>query len=225
MKQSWGGRSLFALKPSFRALCARTEEMIQQQCVTRAMGRVGHLCLRIQVEHGRPGRLEMRKCPACSSHRPHETAACKTCAGAGVIRLKRTIRVVVPQGVESGTILKVKGRGNCADGGQSPGDLYIGVIVRPHASIKRKGRHMYSTVDVPLTVALLGGTVTVGTLRGPRLLRIPPCTPHSHLLSLEGHGVGECGAHHFEVKVQLPEDVGKEEVAILEALGGRGCGQ
>ena len=85
----------------------------------------------------------------------------------------------------------------------------------------RRGLDLHSGVAVPLWDALLGGTAAVGTLRGATSLAIPPGTQHGTVLTLHGAGVAAgqvCGAHHFEVQVQLPREVGSAERALLQRL-------
>lgn len=94
--------------------------------------------------------------------------------------------------------------------------------------IWRTGLDVHSQLAVPLCDALLGGTATVATLRGPASLPIPPGTQHGAVLSLahagvhrEGEGEGRPasrGAHHFRVVVQLTRQVGGAEQALLQRL-------
>lgn len=104
----------------------------------------------------------------------------------------------------------------------------------------RSGLDLHSRLLVPLWDALLGGTVTVTTLRGAASLTIPPGTQHGAVLSLASAGVEQeaggrddgsgsgsrggagqqaaRGSHHFEVCVQLPRDIGGEEEGLLQRL-------
>lgn len=104
----------------------------------------------------------------------------------------------------------------------------------------RRGLDLHSRLSVPLWDALLGGTVTVTTLRGEASLAIPAGTQHGAVLSLASAGVEQPagsrgvssgggssrrgrqqaarGSHHFEVCVQLPRDVSSAEEALLLRL-------
>lgn len=97
--------------------------------------------------------------------------------------------------------------------------------VSPEEGIWRRGLDLHSQLAVPLWDALLGGTATVSTLRGDARLTIPPGTQHGAVLSLaqagvqrEGDGRGSCGAHHFEVVVELPRQVSSAEQELLQRL-------
>ena len=91
----------------------------------------------------------------------------------------------------------------------------------------RAALDLHSQLSVPLWDALLGCTATVSTLRGSASLTIPPGTQHGAVLSLQRAGVqreggagqrGSWGAHHFEVLVQLPRQVGSMEQQLLQRL-------
>ncbi len=60
--------------------------------------------------------------------------------------------------------------------GSPAGDLYISITVREHRLFTRKGSDLYITMDVPMTVAALGGDIQVPTLSGTVKYHIPKGT-------------------------------------------------
>ena len=94
--------------------------------------------------------------------------------------------------------------------------------MRPEPGTWREGLDLHSQLAVPLCDALLGGTATVSTLRGPAQLAIPPGTQHGALLAVAGAGVDSSesarGAHVFRVRLQLPREVSGAEEALLRRL-------
>jgi DnaJ-class molecular chaperone len=122
----------------------------------------------------------------------------------------RRVEVKLPPGVEDGARVRAAGQGPSGRGGGRAGDLFIRVHMLPHPVFRREGDDLYTTVQVPLDVALLGGEVMVPTLKGTRVsLRIPPETQNRTRLRLRGLGMPRLrgqghGDLYAEVDVRLP---------------------
>jgi DnaJ-class molecular chaperone len=138
----------------------------------------------------------------------------------------RRIEVRIPPGVRDGARVRAAGQGmEGRDGGQ-PGDLYLRVAIRFHPTIRREGDDLITRVQVPLDVALLGGEVTVPTLRGTAVsLRVPAGTQNGRRLRLRGLGMPKQraggdgnGDLYAEVDVRLPEPVPPEARELAERL-------
>jgi DnaJ-class molecular chaperone len=136
----------------------------------------------------------------------------------------RRIEVRIPPGVRDGARVRVAGQGTQGRDGGGPGDLYLRVRVRSHPTFRREGDDLYTRVQVPLDVALLGGEVMVPTLRGTAVsLRVPPGTQNGRRLRLRGLGVPKAGGGgngdlYAEVDVRLPEPVPPEARELAERL-------
>ena len=70
-----------------------------------------------------------------------------------------------------------------------PGDLYVEVNVRPHATFQRRGDDLHCTVELPMTAAALGTTVKLDTFDGTNELEIRPGTQAGDAMTLRGLGV------------------------------------
>jgi DnaJ-class molecular chaperone len=137
----------------------------------------------------------------------------------------RTVDVRIPAGVGDGSRVRVTGEGEHGSGGASSGDLYLRIRLQPHPVFQRKGRDLHVKIQLPLTVAVLGGEADVPTLGGkPLRLRIPPTTQNGQVFRLRGHGmtvVGkpqERGDLYATADVQLPRSLTPEQRAHFEAL-------
>ncbi len=122
----------------------------------------------------------------------------------------------IPPGTETGSRLRLRGRGEPGVAGGSAGDLFIRVTVEPHPYFTRQGRDL--SVEVPLTIdeATLGARVEVPTLDGLKTLPIPPGTSSGQKLRLRGQGVparGDKPAGDLFVvaKVVVPREPGRRE--------------
>ena len=136
----------------------------------------------------------------------------------------RRVEVRIPPGVRDGARVRVSGQGTPGRNGGRPGDLYIRVRVLPDPVFRREGDDLHVRAPVPLHVALLGGEVTVPTLKGTRVsLRVPAEVQNGTRLRLRGLGMprvrGEGqGDLYAEVDVRLPVPLTPEARELAQRL-------
>ena len=137
----------------------------------------------------------------------------------------RTVDVRIPAGVGDGSRVRIAGEGEQGSGGAQSGDLYLRIRLAPHPRFERKGRDLYTRVDLPLTTAVLGGEADVQTLSGKSLrLKIPPATQNGQRFRLRGHGMpvagkpDEQGDLYATINVQVPRELTPEQREHFEAL-------
>ncbi len=126
----------------------------------------------------------------------------------------RTISVTIPPGVDTGSVLRLKGQGQAGLRGGAEGDLLIEIKVKPDPKFHREGNNIRSDVEVPLATALLGGKVDVKTLRGTVSLSIPPGTSSDQRLRIRGQGIETKkakGDHLVRVVIEVPKKTFSEE--------------
>ncbi|MCY3561959.1 MAG: J domain-containing protein [bacterium] len=164
-------------------------------------------------------------CRRCSGLGTYVESPCRACRGRGRVRGERTYPLDVPPGVDTGTVLRLSGRGGVGLRGGPHGDLYVQVRTRPHASLRRHGDDLLATVEVPMTQAALGGRVTLETLDGPLELRIAPGTQTGQTMVCRykgvprGRGRGR-GNLLVEIAVQTPEELDDQQTELLRELAG-----
>ena len=100
----------------------------------------------------------------------------------------KKIRITIPAGIENGQTIKIQGHGGPGRNAGPNGDLYITFSIANHASIKRLGDNLYTTVDLDLYTAVLGGEFTTGTLDGQVKLKVAPETQNGSKVKLKGKG-------------------------------------
>jgi molecular chaperone DnaJ len=154
-------------------------------------------------------------------------APCPRCGGAGEIEEASKLNVKIPPGVETGSRVRVAGKGGGGSSGGPPGDLYIVVEVRPHPLLQREGNDL--TLEVPITVpeAVRGGSITVPTPDGDVSLRIPAGTQSGKRFRLRGKGVPQLqgrGRGDFFVRamIHVPLSVDGVDDALRALEGGYG---
>src|SRR6266545_2777364 len=129
----------------------------------------------------------------------------------------RRLEVTIPRGVDTGSRIRVPGRGG--DGR----DLHVVVTVRPHPVFTRRGADLERELQISLAEALLGAEVPVTTLRSRVLLRIPAGTQTGRQFRLKGQGMprlnGEgAGDLYVKVRVVLPTGLSPEAAAAARSL-------
>ena len=162
-------------------------------------------------------------CPVCHGRGGTVATPCPTCHGTGREPSARRVNVRIPPGVVEGQRIRLKGKGQPGGHGGPAGDLFVDVHVTPDARFARKGRHVTTTVSVPVTAALLGTTVEVPTLDGTVTLKVPAGTQPGTTMRVRGRGVPASGKHGagdllVTVAVSVPEKLTKEQRGIVERL-------
>ena len=164
-------------------------------------------------------------CPQCGGS-GKQRRPCPKCHGSGAINTPETLNVRIPPGVDTGSRVRVPGKGNAGFQGGPPGDLFIVADVEPHPVFERKGDHFYVKLPVTITEAALGAKVEVPTIDGPSTIKIPPGTQSGQKLRLRGKGPpslrdssGELRGDEFvEVQVMVPRVADERTKEILREL-------
>lgn len=143
----------------------------------------------------------------------------RTLSKDGVLR-----EVKIPKGVRTGSKIRLSGEGQAGFGGGRAGDLFLVVEVMPDPRFERQGDDLYTTVDVPLYTAVLGGKLGVKTMDGIVQLTIPAGTQNGTKFRLNGKGMprlknpDEHGNLYAVVNVVLPTRLSDKERALFEQL-------
>ena len=135
-------------------------------------------------------------------------------------------QVKIPPGVDTGSKIRIAGRGGAGMAGGPPGDLYVVIQVKPHAYFERHGRDIECEVPVTLAEAVLGGKIEVPTIDGPTAMTLPPGTQNGRRFRLRGKGApnrqgGERGNQFVRVHVVLPEKIDDRSRELLEEFSAR----
>lgn len=149
--------------------------------------------------------------------------ACPTCRGEGRVSKPDTVEVRIPQGVGSGTRLRVAGKGNAGIAGGPSGDLYITVRVDEHPFFKRDGDNIEIKLPLTVTEAGLGAKIEVPTIDGKALLKIPQGTQNGQKFRLREKGVFNArkstrGDEIVEVSIQTPDVQNERTRELLREL-------
>ena len=131
-----------------------------------------------------------------------------------------TVRVRIPPGADTGSVIRLPGRGSPGPRGGPPGDLVIETEVRPHPVLRREGLDLYLTLPVTLDEAYNGASVDVPTFEGTVVLKIPPRSQNHARLRLRGKGIARKatrGDLFVELDVRMPDQADEALAAALRA--------
>ncbi|MBM3223114.1 MAG: J domain-containing protein [Candidatus Tectomicrobia bacterium] len=131
------------------------------------------------------------------------------------------LQVKIPPGVDTGSKVRVAGKGDPGKHHGVAGDLYIVMRVRPHAYFAREGNDILCTVPVTLSEVLLGAKIEVPTIDGKTAVTLPAGTQNGRRLRLRGKGApalhgGGRGDQYVTVQVVLPETLDMRSRELLE---------
>jgi molecular chaperone DnaJ len=167
------------------------------------------------------GRLRFaQECPDCGGTGKRRQP-CSLCKGAGVTPKTETVKVRIPAGVDTGSRVRIPGKGEGGRMGAPPGDLFIITNVGRHKYFTRKGDNIYVTVPVTVPEAALGARIEVPTVEGKAQLRIPPGTQSGQKFRLRERGAPSLrnaqarGDQFIEVQITLPKVISEETKELL----------
>jgi molecular chaperone DnaJ len=160
---------------------------------------------------------ECSDCGGTGRRRP----PCSLCKGKGTVPKNETVKVRIPAGVETGSRVRIPGKGGGGRLGAPAGDLLIITNVGSHKYFTRKGDNIYVTVPLTVPEAALGAKIEVPTVDGKTQLRVPPGTQSGQKFRLRERGApslrnpGAKGHQFVEVQVILPSVISEETKELL----------
>ena len=149
---------------------------------------------------------------------------CNRCRGRGRTASPRALQVSVPAGAWDGMAIIQRGQGPVDARGRKS-DLILKVHLMPHPRYERDGQNILFDVQIPYTVAALGGEVPVELPSGTtRHLTVPPGIQSGQKMKLTGQGMPalkdrRVGDAFARVKITVPKDLSDAEKRLLEQLG------
>lgn len=160
-------------------------------------------------------------CPVCRGQGSVVRSPCKSCGGSGRIKEKTQILLRIPKGVDTGTRVRVSGRGEGGMRGGTDGDLYVVFHIRENAIFERNGDDLICDVPVAPDVAALGGEVEVPTIDGFAKVKLSPGTPNGKSFRLRGKGCPlmngrGSGDLIARISVEVPSHLSSSQKKALE---------
>ncbi|MCK0128383.1 molecular chaperone DnaJ [Erythrobacter sp. F6033] len=163
-----------------------------------------------------------RPCPTCAGRGSVIEDPCGDCRGEGRVDRAQALAVEIPPGVDTGTRIRLSGKGEAGQRGAPPGDLYIFIHVKPHAVFEREGTTLATRIPVSFTTAALGGSVDIPDLDGStNTVDIPTGIQSGKQLRVRGAGMPVLqgrgrGDLVVEIAVETPTKLSRQQKEILE---------
>ncbi len=159
-------------------------------------------------------------CPRCNGAGKVIPKPCPQCRGDGRTVEERTYTIDIPAGVDTGSTLRLGGRGAAGPRGGPNGDLYVHVRVRAHARFTRDGVDLRCDLPVTFAQAALGAQVELVTLDGTEHIDLAPGTQPGKEIRLRGQGVAHLerrlrGDLIVRVAVGVPNDLTPDQEDLL----------
>jgi curved DNA-binding protein len=136
----------------------------------------------------------------------------------------KKIRITIPAGIENGQTIKIPGHGGQGINGGPDGDLYITFSIDNHTSFKRLGNDLYTTIDLDLYKAVLGGEITVDTLNGRVKLKVKPETQNGTKIKLKDKGFpvykneDQFGDLFITYNIKIPTNLSEKQKVLFTEL-------
>jgi curved DNA-binding protein len=133
------------------------------------------------------------------------------------------VNVKIPKGISTGKKLRLQGKGGTDPYTGRKGDLYVTIKVGEHPVFKRSGNDLYVTKEIKLTDALLGTSIEVPSINGPKRVTIPPGVQSHSKVRLKGLGVPDlkkdsAGDQYVEVVINIPKKLTDKQKSLFEEL-------
>ncbi|MBM7405143.1 MULTISPECIES: DnaJ C-terminal domain-containing protein [Sphingomonas] len=135
-----------------------------------------------------------------------------------MLRDGKTIDLKLPAGLESGTQMRLAGKGDPGPGG--PGDAIVTIEVQPDRFFTRDGDDIRLDLPISLAEAVLGGEVRVPTVEGAVMLKVPKGSTSGKVLRLKGRGFHKKGGGRGDQLVTLMVDLPVGDDALVEFVQG-----
>jgi molecular chaperone DnaJ len=162
-----------------------------------------------------------RTCHQCNGMGQIIKNPCRTCGGQGRMQKEKQLSVNIPQGVETGTRIRLAGEGEAGLRGGPNGDLYIFIEVKEHALFQRDGVHLFCRVPVSMPTAALGGEIEVPTIDGGKArVKVPAGAQSGKQMRLRMKGMpalrsSNTGDMVIELAVETPVNLTSRQRELL----------
>lgn len=165
-----------------------------------------------------------RACSQCGGKGKIIKTPCKNCNGKGRIKINKKLEVNIPQGIDDGQNIILRGQGSAGLNGGPNGDLIIEIRVREDKIFERDGNNIYCNVPISFAEATLGADVDFPTLGGgTEKFSVPEGTQSGTAFTLRGKGIPDINTKRkgdlvVTVEVETPKNLNAKQKELLIAF-------
>lgn len=160
-------------------------------------------------------------CSECHGAGSTVATPCSGCRGIGLVSALRKQEIEIPAGIADGQSIRLLGKGSISVRDGQPGDLYVGVAIKPHDTFIRDGDDILFHQHLTMVDAALGKKVSVPTLEGEEEIEIKAGTQSGELKVLRGRGIPHLkgrgrGDLKVILEVMMPRNLTEEQKGLLK---------
>ncbi|MGI6719440.1 MAG: molecular chaperone DnaJ [Anaerovoracaceae bacterium] len=166
----------------------------------------------------------VRPCDECDGTGEVIEKPCPKCSGTGKVRKTVTLSVDIPAGVDSDSVIPLRGQGQPGSNGGPPGDLYIVLSVSPHKLFTRKGDDLWLEMPITFSQAALGDSIAVPAMSEKISYKVPAGTQPGTIFRIKGKGIknvrsGRPGDLYVQVNIEVPTKLTSEQKDMIKEFG------
>ena len=141
----------------------------------------------------------------------------------GLVKEEEEVTINIPAGARDGIQLNVRGKGNDAPLGGTPGDLLVVVEEEVDKAIKREGDNLHQELYISFAEAALGTTKEINVVGGKVKIKIDEGTQSGKILRLAGKGLpniegyGGKGDMFVHINVWTPQKLTREQKEFFQS--------
>ncbi len=161
-----------------------------------------------------------RTCRSCGGTGKESGEICRKCGGSGKNPTVDRIEVSIPPGVDTGSRIRIKGKGEAGKFGGPAGSLYVETHIEKDPLFEREGPNLKIKIPITYSEAVLGAKIEIPTMTGKTLLKIPPSTKSGQVFRLREKGMPSLlgknpGDLLVEVYISIPDVVDEKSKDLL----------
>ncbi len=166
----------------------------------------------------------MAPCDRCSATGHTIDQPCDECQGSGRVPDRQHVSVTIPEGINSGQQIRLRGMGEAGIRGAAAGDLIVTVRVTEHDHLHREGNDLHCKATVTITQAALGAVLSIDGLLEENEVHVPAGTQHGDTVRLKGRGMprigggGSRGDLYVHLGVEVPKKLTKRQRELMSEL-------
>jgi len=167
-------------------------------------------------------------CPDCQGEGTVPEKPCNVCKGEGRVETREEIEIRIPAGVDTGQVIRFRGKGDAGRKNGQPGDLYVKILVKPHPLFQRKGDDLYLEQKITFSQAVLGGEIELPSLEDKGLIfKVPKQTDSGKVFKISNKGVPHFtglgrGDLYIMVSIETPKTLTREQKDLIKRLKKQG---
>jgi len=169
-----------------------------------------------------------RICDSCNGSGYSITMDCSTCKGKGVVLKENIVDVIVNPGITESNDVIMKYYGHCGEHNGVSGNLIVNFRIKPHAHFIRQGNNILHDVNLQFSIAILGGKISINTLRGQHEVVVAPATKCNQITRIEKCGLPDfdnpqkIGDHLIRFIVNVPQNLTQKQKQLINELSKEG---